>query len=277
LQQLAIEVQQLQSQTEAWQVAMRELIQAIHLSGKLARPGRLPPDLYNEAVNETVLWMYRQIQNYDSNRGEFMAWVNYRLSMVERGITQKQSDPYVQSIQGRMIRTKHQISALVKRIRLSDLLHWIELHIRRLIPDFSISSTMIIVLSLVVQVKQHPILLEKLTQASIAAFPKLIQNADAESLESIPQPESSSLAMMLEQYIVDDPDQLLQQRRMRDRPDITLQMILQELFIHDRQWKEISTIYQVGIPTLSNFYQRSLKSLAPKIRKAIQGEFEAGR
>jgi hypothetical protein len=140
----------------------------------------------------------------------------------------------------------------------------------------AIGSTVMVLLSLLVLMKQHPVLLEKMAQTSVSGFPQLIQGMDSEYLEAIPQAEDVSLSKILEQYITEDPQQILQQRCMRDRSDITLQLILQELFIYDRPWKEISDIYDVAIPTLSNFYQRSIKSLAPEIRRAIQDEFEVG-
>lgn len=276
LQQLAIAVQKLQPQSQAWQSAMRELVQALHLSGKLASSGRLSPDLYHEALNEAVIWMYNHIQNYDPARGQFIAWVNFRLNMIGREVAQKQNDPYVQSVQGRLIRTRYQLNALVRRVQPSDLLHWLELTVRRLVSNTTLGYTVTVILSLAILMKQQSGLLDKVAQAAIAGFPQLITTANSEILEAIPQSDGASLSQILRQYISDDPQRILQQRCMRDRPKITLQLILQELFIHERQWKEISSIYEVGIPTLSNFYQRSIKSLAPEIRRAIQDEFEVG-
>lgn len=88
LKQLAITAQQ--SQTEERQYAMRELVEAIRLSGRLIRPHRTmcSPGSYNliyeEAVNRTLIYICQRIENYDPTRGKgrFMNWVNTRLKWL---------------------------------------------------------------------------------------------------------------------------------------------------------------------------------------------------
>lgn len=90
LKQLAITAQQTQPQTVERIDAIRELVEAIRLSGRLIRPvlTSCPPGSYNliyeEAVNRTLLYVCQRIENYDPERGKgrFMNWVNCRLKWL---------------------------------------------------------------------------------------------------------------------------------------------------------------------------------------------------
>lgn len=90
LKKLAIEVQRHPPYTELRQYALGELIEAIRLSGRLCHPHRasFSPQfydlLYDEAVNKTLTYVCRKIDNYDPERGDkkFMNWVNFRLERV---------------------------------------------------------------------------------------------------------------------------------------------------------------------------------------------------
>lgn len=90
LKNLAVEAQQYPPNTELRQHSLRELVEAIRLSGKLARPHQTQVSrqfydlIYEEAVNKTLTYICRKIENYDPERGDkkFMNWVNFRLDRV---------------------------------------------------------------------------------------------------------------------------------------------------------------------------------------------------
>ncbi|MBD2069456.1 hypothetical protein H6F93_18330 [Leptolyngbya sp. FACHB-671] len=90
LKQLAMEAQRHPCQTVERQHALTQLVTAIKLSGRLARPHRttFTPSfyelLYDEAVNRTLTYICCAIDNYDPERGDkkFMNWVNFRLERV---------------------------------------------------------------------------------------------------------------------------------------------------------------------------------------------------
>ncbi len=90
LKQLAIEAQRHPPYSELRQYALGELVEAIRLSGRLCHPHRdgFSPQfydlLYDEAVNKTLTYVCRKIDNYDPERGDkkFMNWVNFRLDRV---------------------------------------------------------------------------------------------------------------------------------------------------------------------------------------------------
>ena len=102
LKNLALEAQRHPPHTELRQHALGELIEAIRLSGKLSRPHRtrFSPQfyelLYEEAVNQTLIYVCRKIDNYDPERGQvkkFMNWVNFRLDRDILDTSRKFSDP----------------------------------------------------------------------------------------------------------------------------------------------------------------------------------------
>lgn len=90
LKQLAITAQETQPQTQERGYALKQLVEAIRLSGRLIRPHRniCSPGSYNliyeEAVNRTLLYVCQKIEKYDPTRGEgrFMNWVNFRLERL---------------------------------------------------------------------------------------------------------------------------------------------------------------------------------------------------
>ncbi|MEM9504302.1 MAG: hypothetical protein AAGA01_10150 [Cyanobacteria bacterium P01_E01_bin.43] len=94
LKQLALEAQRHPARSPQRQHALTQLIEAIRRSGRLAHPHRskFTPAfydlLYEEALNQTLTYVCRKIENYDPERGtaqKFMNWVNFRLDrqMIE--------------------------------------------------------------------------------------------------------------------------------------------------------------------------------------------------
>ncbi len=271
LQQLAVEAQKHEPKTAIHQYAIRELIQAIRLSGKLARP-QLAPEVYQDAVNQTLLWVCQNLRSYDSNRGEFMAWVNFRLDRIGRSTQQIQQDSYTQATQGKIIRTKYQLSRLIQQLKSTDLLNLLELYVKKLISDlsFPVIVALVTLLSLAVAIQQSSMqdnLLYEVAQELVDLPPRLVQSEDLSAVE-IAQDEKPSLIELLKQYIEEDPDELLQ-KSIKGHPQLTLQVIILAR-LEGASWTSLSQRHGVKIPTLSNFFQRSLVSLAPKIRAAIQ-------
>jgi DNA-directed RNA polymerase specialized sigma24 family protein len=84
LKQLAIWAQQHPALTQGRQLALRKLVNGIVQSGRLCRPQRGQfsgsyEDIYDEAVQELLLYICKNIEKYDPERGSLMAWVNVLL------------------------------------------------------------------------------------------------------------------------------------------------------------------------------------------------------
>lgn len=107
LKRLALEAQKHPPQSTRRRHALVQLIEAIRLSGRLARPhrGKFSPQfydlLYEEAVNKTLTYLCRQIDRYDPERGQnqkFMNWVNFRLDRTLIECRREFSDRNTQSL-----------------------------------------------------------------------------------------------------------------------------------------------------------------------------------
>lgn len=84
VKQLAISAQQHPALTQGRQLALRKLVNGIVQSGRLCRPQRGQfsgsyEDIYNEAVQELLLYICQNVEKYDPERGSVMAWVNVLL------------------------------------------------------------------------------------------------------------------------------------------------------------------------------------------------------
>ena len=87
LKRLALTVQGYAPNSELHSYALKELIKAIKISGKLCHPykHRFSPEIYQviyeEALMETFMYICTKIDNYDPERGKkkFMNWVNFKL------------------------------------------------------------------------------------------------------------------------------------------------------------------------------------------------------
>ena len=84
LKLLAISAQQHPPLTQGLQLAVRKLVNGIVQSGRLCRPQRGQfsgsyEDIYDEAVQELLLYICQNIEKYDPERGSVMAWVNVLL------------------------------------------------------------------------------------------------------------------------------------------------------------------------------------------------------
>jgi hypothetical protein len=278
LTRLALEAQQHKPQTQQWQYALRELINAIRLSGKLSRQRQFSADVYEDAVTRTLLWVCQNLNAYNPIKGNFMAWVNFRLDMILREIRQEYKDPFVQSIEGRIIREKYQLKTIIIKTNKADVKSWLTLKIKKLIPDNSLNLNVIfilIVLSVLSQlIAQNPALGDSLMfemSKQSLSLPSRLHRITGESrtLEDIAQPEEKPfLSETVRQYIESDPARLCQ-KHIKEHPQATFQTIALAR-LDGKTWKEMSESFGIGIPTLNNFFQRRLRELAPEIRRYVQ-------
>lgn len=110
LKQLAISAQQYPPVTQSRQLALTKLVNGIMQSGRLCQPQRgqflgVYQDIYNEALQELLLYICQNIDKYDPQRGDLMAWVNV---LLERRFF-KEAIPKILDKQG------------IKKMTLSDL------------------------------------------------------------------------------------------------------------------------------------------------------------
>jgi len=282
LQQLALEAQQYEPQSQEWQYAVQELINGIWLSGKLRCRGKFPDDVYWDAVNQTLSYICHKIDTYQPEKGRFLGWVNYRLEMILRETNRADKEQLAQSLTARTIRIKYQLSSLVRRAKLGDVQLWLRLKLKRLIPDVSWWMEIGLILAALVALSQlmvrEPIvadaLLFEMAKESLTLSAMLSEHElKPMFLENIPAPEVElTLLDKVRQYIADDPKGYCQ-KHIREHPEATFQEIALRRLVGE-SWQQISAELGIGIPTLSNFFQRRLKALAPEIRRYIEEHFD---
>ncbi|MGB7442741.1 MAG: hypothetical protein WA919_16880 [Coleofasciculaceae cyanobacterium] len=280
LQQLAVEVQCHQANTKEWRYAVKELLTAICLSGKLSHlhQNQFSPDIYEDAVNRTLLFVCKNINYYDPTRGKFMAWVNYRLNMMLKEAHKEYKEPLIQAINGRIIRVKYKLNHLTQTTKQEDIKFWLQLHIKNLIPDEYLANQVEAILTVLVCLSQlksrKPLVVDSLlfeiAKNSIPLSPSLCEmKGETMTIENMAQPFAEPcLSDKIRQYLEEDPDKLFQ-KHIRNHPEATFQTIALGR-LEGKTWKEMSESFQVAIPALSNFFQRRLKELAPEIRKYVQ-------
>jgi hypothetical protein len=210
LQQQAKETQQCPPQSSDRQLALNRLVNEILKSGRLGRPQRqlwspsLYEDLYNEALQKTLLEICQKIDSYNPDH-PVLAWVNFRLNF--------------------------QFIAVVNEYRKQGITQ---------IPKS-----------------------DKTEQ--IAHLPSL---DDLDNLVSVE--DTVSVAQLLQQFLEDDPENLLRKQRLRERPEVTFQSLAWARFIEGRTWLEIATSLGVSDQTLCSFFNRQLKELMPYFRKYLK-------
>ncbi len=75
---------------------------------------------------------------------------------------------------------------------------------------------------------------------------------------------------LLKQLIKEDPEQQLQRLFVRGHPDVTFQRLAIARYIEDQTWATLAKQTGIAIPTLSSFFNRSLRKLKPYFHKHLQ-------
>ncbi|NET83787.1 MAG: hypothetical protein F6J94_18235 [Moorea sp. SIO1F2] len=280
LQQLALEAQRHQPHTPERFYALTELLNAIKLSGKLCHRGQFSSEVYDDAVNRTLYYVYQNLNHYNREKGKFIAWVNYRFDKMLQKAQQDLNDPFIQAQSGKIVRIKYQLSALIKGTKLEHVIVWITLSIKGLITDktqISNVTKILIVLLLLSQLiakdrTKGDSLVFEMAKASLPFSANLSElSGESIPLETVPQPQTElTLYDQVRLYFKEDPEKLLQ-KHIKNHPSATLQVI-GLAYLNGKKWQEISDSLEIKISSLNNFFQRNLRKLAPEIKRYIEEE-----
>lgn len=90
----------------------------------------------------------------------------------------------------------------------------------------------------------------------------------AELEKAMPEAEISD-AQMLQEYITQDPTGELRKKHIKGYPSASFQAIALRI-LAGKTWKEISEEFGIPISSLSAFYQRYLKKVAPILRQRLR-------
>ncbi len=279
LTSLALEVQRHKPRSQEWQYGLRELLNAIQLSGKLLQQNQFTAEVYEDAVAKTWIWICQNINTYNPQKGKFTAWVNYRLDVILREIKQEYKDPFIQSLEGQVIRKKYQLTALIIRTKEVDFKSWLTLKLKRVILDsplnLQIFNLLTVLFLLSELIKKDPHRGNSLLFELAKEFILLPYEITEESriLENFAQPkEKPFLSETVRQYIEDDSVKLFK-KHIREHPQVTFQAIALAR-LDGRTWKELSESFGIKMSTLNNFFERCLREFAPKIRTYVHEQFD---
>lgn len=73
----------------------------------------------------------------------------------------------------------------------------------------------------------------------------------------------------LRQFLNGDPEGHLAAHYIRNRPDVTFQVLAIERSMHGKTWKELKSLTGIAIQTLSCFHNRTLQKLLPYFRRYL--------
>ena len=82
--------------------------------------------------------------------------------------------------------------------------------------------------------------------------------------------ETLSDALILRQFLEDDPENLLKNEQIQNRPEVNFQLIARAKFVEDQTWEEIASSVGVSAQTLCSFFSRRLQKLMPYFKKYLQ-------
>jgi hypothetical protein len=105
------------------------------------------------------------------------------------------------------------------------------------------------------------------------AIPKIIGreneiNLENSHLENIPSSQSASLFEQVIECIESDPEAIFHKEHLKGHPEANFQAIARRRY-SGVSWNDISTEWGIGITSLHNFYQRSMKKFAPIFREYL--------
>lgn len=81
--------------------------------------------------------------------------------------------------------------------------------------------------------------------------------------------EACSDDQLVRDFLRTDPENILRTSHVTGRPDITFQKIIWAKFVDDKIWDDMAQEWDIGISTLSCFYQRTLRKLMPYFQKYL--------
>lgn len=92
------------------------------------------------------------------------------------------------------------------------------------------------------------------------------------SLENLPiaSPNPPEDDRQIQEFLQQDPEGLLQKQRLRERPEVTFQMLAIAKFIEGQSWPQIGEKLGISAQTLCSFFNRQLRELIPYFKKYLE-------
>lgn len=278
LQAMAIAAQHHEPRTPDWQYAITELITALKESGRLAKLSQLSLDLREEATHRTLQWVVEHLQNYDSGRGGFIQWVNYRLGMIAQTVQGEQQNDLNQKLYQGIARYQYQLKRMLMQVRVGWICCWLGFYLKGIVPDVPGTWHYVLMLTILFElatvVHQNPneanSFLRTAAQALLNVPEGVVPLPDTMTIEdkAVATNTGTDLPNQLREYIQTDPRGIFQ-NHVKGYPSVTFQVIMLAR-LDTVPWGNLSEKFGIPIATLSTFFQRQLKKHIPIIRQDFE-------
>jgi hypothetical protein len=254
IKQLAIFTQKSRENLLLRQYAVRELIEAIVISDKIYRPhrtrfsGQFYELLYEEAKNQTLLYVANKIDLYKPNEGvSFMRWVNFRLDKEILNARARLNEPFILRWQQKNTRAYKSFYKI--------LVNWQLAKIKTKNKELFCPITC------------HLIFLPIFLNEYAAFNPIFKDDREISNLEA--KNEENSDAKQIINYISEDENKRFSKIHIIDRPDANFKIIT-ILYSEGYSWRELAEKFQISQQTLGDFYHRWCKKLAPEFKQYLE-------
>lgn len=266
---------------------MTHLSNAIQESGKLFVQGRYnyPPEVYNEAWKETLLYVWRNVHRYNPNEGLVMTWVNANLQYRFRDAR----DKYLQEQERKKGETS--LDALLKNPNSGDESK--ETSIDKFLPP---EERLFLSEQVYEYIGEDPTGLFQYThigdniEANLQTIRLRMRTETVRSIAADFQLEEqrvysfisrslSRLGLIIEidikylelvcEYIKRDSEGLFKQSYIKDYPHANFQELMLRI-LNRENFRKIAKDWQISEKTVYKFIKDSLKKFAPMIRKYIK-------
>jgi len=284
LEQLLVEARHHEVHSQKRQFVLTQLVEEILRSRTICRPFLGQPlspvqrEIYEQVKAHLLSDLSQQIDSYNPTQIPVITWVSELRQQAERKILDDQNlKQLALEIQQHLSQTdlrRHLLGELVEAILLSGRLcrpHREKFlpQIYELIYEEAVVKTLAYICKNIDQYDAKRgqnqkfmnwvnFRLDRLVIESRREFSEpMVQNLPSlAQLENLPQPRSDLLLEQTQEYIENDPDNILRQHHIRDRPDANFRAIALSRF-SGKSWEEISKDFGSKIPTLSCFFQKS--------------------
>ncbi|MEW6493445.1 MAG: hypothetical protein AB1589_13210, partial [Cyanobacteriota bacterium] len=296
LEQLVTLVQQHNSQTEEWHLALTQLVDEILRSRKICRPlGRRPlfgvyQEMYEKVRQQLLQDIGEKLNQYNPKQMSVRTWVTSLRNQAFRKILEdaqlkklaieaQQHSPHTELRQ-------YALGELIEAIRLSGKL--CRPHRASFSPQFydllydeAVNKTLTYVCRNIdkydpergdkkfmnwVNFRLDRVFIEtcrEFRDPNIKDLPSLTD------LEEIVQPEESlSLLEKVRECLEEDAENIFKKVHIRNRPDASFPAIALARF-SGKSWEEISAEFGIPLPTLSCFFQRCCEKFRSNFRQCL--------
>ena len=292
-EQLAIEAKAQASDPQRREFAIERFAVEILRSRPMCRPWRGQPlwGVYQEidrAWHEQLQSELGQIiDRYDRDRVQIREWaVNARNLALKKVLTDARLRGLALDAQqaDHPERRRYALKELVTAIRLGDRLcrphrHKFSPGFYELLYEEAVNKTLVYVCQNIqkydpnrgakfmtwVNFRLDKLVLEARREFSPPQHQEIPSLAD---LENLPQPDAPDLSSTMREWIAMDADRIFRREHIRNRPDANFQAIALAT-LAGQSWEDISTQFQIKIPTLSSFFRRSCQKFAPKFHEYL--------